>query len=135
MNPVAPIDIVAKNHLNVLIRLAYADKNCIDLEREMIFDIGRKRNFPDSYIDKLLQNPEPIGTLGALSLNQKLDYLLDCVDLVHIDLKVLECELNFCSEIALKMGLKKNVIEFLIENRMSLSREELIAKVYNEFMV
>jgi len=131
---VAPLDIVTKNHLNVLIQLAQADKHFDAAEREMIFRIGREKNFPEEDVLNLMQNPEPIGTLGALSNNQKLNYLLDCIELVFVDKKVFENELNFCRSIAIKMGLNKNVIDFLIENRKNYGKEELKERVFNEFM-
>ena len=127
------LDIVAKSQLNVLIQLAQIDKYFAPVEREMIYRISREKNFPDDKVELLIQNPEPIGTLGALSANQKLDYLLDCIELVFADNKVFDSEVNFCRGIALKMGLKRNVVDFLIENRQTLNREELKARVFTEF--
>jgi uncharacterized tellurite resistance protein B-like protein len=127
------LDIVSKNHLNVLIQLAYADKHFAPLEREMIYKVGREKNFPADKIERLIQNPEPVGTLGALSAAQKLNYLLDCIELAFIDEQVPESELNFCRGIAIKMGLKKNVIDFLVEHH-SLNREELRATVASQYM-
>jgi hypothetical protein len=133
MSNVSVLDIVAKSEINLLIQLAQVDKHFAPVEREMIYRIGREKNFPEDKVELLMQNPEPIGTLGALSANQKLNYLLDCIELIFIDDKVFECELNFCRGIAMKMGLKKNVIDFLVENRQILSREELKTRVFGEF--
>jgi len=130
---VAPLDIVAKNQLNILIQLALIDKHFAEEEREMIFRVGREKHFPDEEVMRLMQNPEAIGTLGALSNNQKLYYLMDCIDLVFIDHKVYDSELNFCRGIAIKMGLRMSVIDFLIKNRNLLTREELKERVFVDF--
>ena len=133
INTTTTLDIVSKNHINVLIQLAYADKHFVDSEREMIFRVGREKNFSEEKVESLLKNPEPIGTLGALSSKQKLNYLLDCIELVFIDELVVESEIKFCRGIAMKMGLRMSVIDFLIENRNSYDTPEFRERVINEY--
>ena len=127
------MDIVTKKQLNILIQLAEADKHFAKVERDMIFRIARERNFPEDVVDNLIRNPEPIDTLGALSQEQKLEYLLTCIHLMFIDQKVFESELLFCKSIAIKLGFKKNVVEYLVENKDVTSREEIKSKVFKEF--
>ena len=110
------MDIVTKKQLNILIQLAEADKHFAKAEREMIFKLAKDRNFPEEEVNELIRNPEPIDTLGALSNEQKLNYLYACIDLIHADNKIFESEVIFCKSIAIKLGFKKNVIEFLLEN-------------------
>jgi uncharacterized tellurite resistance protein B-like protein len=110
------MDIVTKKQLNILIQLAEADKHFAKVEREMIFKLAKDRNFPEEEVNELIRNPEPIDTLGALSNEQKLNYLYACIDLIHVDHKIFESEVIFCKSIAIKLGFKKNVIDFLLEN-------------------
>src|SRR5690349_2307607 len=63
------MDIVTKKQLNILIQLAEADKHFAKIEREMIFKIARDRKFPEDVVMDLIRNPEPIDSLGALSLD------------------------------------------------------------------
>jgi hypothetical protein len=134
ITPTAPtLDIVAKNHINILIQLAYADKHFVPAERDMIFRIGQKKNYSPDKVEFLLEHPEPIGTLGALSVNQKLDYLLDCIELVFVDEHVVDSELKFCRGIAMKMGLRVSVIDFLIENRADYNTLEFRERVIKEY--
>ena len=65
------MDIVTKKKLNILIHLAEADKHFAKSEREMIFKIAKDRQFPEDVVNSLIRNPEPIDTLGALSIDQK----------------------------------------------------------------
>lgn len=75
------MDIVTKKQINILIQLAEADKHFAKVEREMIYKIARERNFPEETVNDLIKNPEPIGSLGALSNEQKFQYLHQCIEL------------------------------------------------------
>lgn len=134
INTSTVVDIVAKNQLNILIQLAVADKHFASEEREMILRICRQKNFPDEEVRQMIQNPEPIGSLGALSNNQKLNYLLGCIKLVIVDHKIFESELNFCKGIALKMGLKVSVVDYILKHHDNTSIEVLSEKVFTEYL-
>jgi hypothetical protein len=128
------MDIVTKKKLNILIQLAEADKHFAKSEREMIFKIAKDRQFPEDVVDALIRNPEPIDTLGALSIDQKFDYLMSCIDLIFIDQKIFESELIFSRGIAIKLGFKKNVVDYLIENSSQKPSNELKLKVFQDFV-
>lgn len=110
------MDIVTKKQLNILIQLAEADKHFAKIERDMIFKIAKERKFPEEEVNELIRNPQPIDSLGALSLDQKFDYLWSSIELVFVDQNVFESELIFCKNIAIKLGFKKGVIDFFIDN-------------------
>lgn len=128
------MDIVTKKQLNILIQLAEADKHFASVEREMIFRIARDRKFDEADVNQLIRNPEPIDTLGALSNDQKFDYLMACLNLILVDNKVFESELTFFKGIALKLGFKKAVVDYLIANKSKLGAEELKKQVVAEFL-
>lgn len=127
------MDIVTKKKLNILIQLAEADKHFAKSEREMIFRIATDRQFPQDIVNSLIRNPEPIETLGALSLDQKFDYLISCVDLIFVDQKVFESEVIFARGIAIKLGFKKNVIDYLLENNSKKPLNELKSTIFQEY--
>jgi uncharacterized tellurite resistance protein B-like protein len=128
------LDIVTKSELNLLIQLAKVDKHFAEVEREMIMRVSKEKNFPEDQVEWLMQNPESIGTFGFLSPNQKFQYLMDCIELVLVDNKVMESELIFCRNVAIKMDFKKGVIDYLIQNHSSQPKEELRNVVFNEFV-
>jgi hypothetical protein len=115
--------------------LAEADKHFAKAEREMIFKIAEERKFPEAAVNELIRNPEPIDTLGALSFDQKYTYLSACIQLIFVDHKIFESELIFCKSIAIKLGFKKGVIEYLVENFDKLPAETLKAKVFSDFVL
>jgi uncharacterized tellurite resistance protein B-like protein len=118
------MDIVTKKQLNILIQLAEADKHFAKIEREMIFKIARDRNFPEDSVNDLIKNPEPIDSLGALSNDQKFEYLMSAVEMIFADQNVFESEVIFCKNIAIKLGFRKNVIDYIMDNYGKKSREE-----------
>ncbi len=128
------MDIVTKKKLNILIQLAEADKHFSKMEREMIFKIAKDRQFPEETVEALIRNPEPIDTLGALSDDQKFDYLIACIDLVFVDQKIFESELIFSRGIAIKLGFKKNVVDYLMENNGKKPLNEIKIKVFQDFV-
>jgi len=113
--------------------MAEADKHFAKSEREMIFKIAKDRQFPEHEVELLIRNPEPIDSLGALSVEQKFDYLLSCIDLIFVDQKIFESELIFGRGIAIKLGFKKNVVDYLIENNAQKPLNELKNKVLDDF--
>ncbi len=135
MHATHTMDIVTKKKLNILIQLAEADKHFAKTEREMIYKIARERNFPEETVNELIRNPEPIETLGALSQSQKLDYLISSIELVFVDQKVFESEILFTKNIAIKLGFKKNVVDYLIDYFEKTPLDELKKKVFAEFIL
>ncbi len=129
------MDIVTKKQLNILIQLAEADKHFATIERDMIFKIARDRNFPEATVNELIKNPEPIDTLGALSFDQKFEYLTSSIDLIFADKNIFESELIFSKNIAIKLGFKKGVIDYFVENFEKKSREEFKQAVLKDFVV
>jgi uncharacterized tellurite resistance protein B-like protein len=128
------MDSVTKKQLSILIHLAEADKHFAMAEREMIFRLAKNKNFSEEEVNALIRKPEPIDTLDALSNEQKLNYLYDCLDLIHVDNKVFESELTFCKSIATKLGFKKNVIDFLVDNFDKKLTEATKKAVFDEYL-
>ncbi len=128
------MDIVTQAQLNILIQLAEADKHFARVEREMIMRIARERNFPEEQVVQLIRNPQPIETLGALTPQQKFDYLMSCIELIFADQNIFESEVIFAKNIAIKLGFKKNVIDYFIENYQKKSPEEFKRIALSEYL-
>ncbi len=128
------MDIVTEKQLNILIQLAEADKHFAQSERDMIMRIAKERNFSEEAVNHLIRNPTPIDSLGALTNDQKFDYLFACIQLVYIDHKIFESELIFVKSIAIKLGFKKSVVEFLIQNFDKKLPLDLKSTVLSEYL-
>jgi len=128
------MDIVTEKKLNILIQLAEADKHFATAEREMIVRIAKERNFPEEAVNSLIRSPKPIDSLGALSQDQKFDYLISCIELIYADHKIFESELIFVKSIAIKLGFKKSVVEYLIQNFGKKPQSELKSGVFADYV-
>ena len=127
------MDIVTKNKINILIQLAEADKHFAKSERELIYKIAHDHNFPDEEVAELIRNPEPILSLGALSTEQKMDYLLSSIELIFVDQKLFESEIILCKSIAIKLGFNKNVVDYLVQNFEKKTQEDLKRTILVEY--
>jgi hypothetical protein len=67
-------------------------------------------------------------------MDQKFDYLISCIELIYADHKIFESELIFVKSIAIKLGFKKSVVEFLIQNFDKKSQAELKSEVLASFL-
>ena len=128
------MDIVTKKQLNILIQLAEADKHFAKIEREMIFKIARDRNFPEEEVNDLIRNPQPIDSLGALSLDQKFEYLMSSIEMIFADQNVFESEIIFCKNIAIKLGFKKGIIDYFIQHYGSKTTQEFKEAAMSEYL-
>lgn len=99
--------------LSILIRLATADKHFADQEKAMIIRAGLRNGLSEESINRLMRYPISIEKPEMLSLEKKSDYLLDCMDLMLADDKVMESELIFIRGIALKLGFSKGIVDLL----------------------
>ncbi|HPM30207.1 MAG TPA: TerB family tellurite resistance protein [Chryseolinea sp.] len=127
------MDIVTKKQLNILIQLAEADKHFAKIERDLIYKIARDRNFSEETVAELIRNPEPIDSLGALSVDQKFEYLMSCIELIFVDQNVFESEIIFSKNIAIKLGFKKGIVDYFIENFEKKSPKEFKEVALAEF--
>lgn len=130
----AVMDIVTKKQLNILIQLAEADKHFAKAERDMIFRIAKDRNFSEEEVNELIRHPEPIDTFGALSNDQKFEYLTACIRLIHADHNLFESELIFCKSIAIKLGFKKNSVDFFVDNFEKMPLEAIKSKILSDYL-
>ena len=102
--------------LSVLIRLSVADKQFAWLEKAMVYRIGRENSLTEEEISALIRLPMPIRTPETADVQQKLSYLSDCIELMKADHKIRESEVIFIRSIAMRLGFRKGIVDFLVEN-------------------
>lgn len=127
------MDIITRKQLNILIQLANSDKHFSNMERDKIYEIARLKDFPPEEVKNLILNPEPIGSFGALSDDQKFEYLYTCIDLMLIDQKIFDSEITFCRDIAIKLGFKQGVVDFLKDEIYKHNRDSLKSMLIKEY--
>lgn len=99
-----------KEQLKMLIQLAVSDSMIAEKERRLIYMIGTANGISGDEVNKMIENPEPMGPLGTLSDDQKFEYIYQLIQLMKIDGQVFRAEISFCEDIAEKLGYKKAVV-------------------------
>lgn len=116
---IAVMNPVLRKKLNILVRLANIDGDFASVERSFIDEIARKNGLKEADLAEILRNPEPIGSLGALSYSKAVEYLCDSLSLIAVDEKILPSEVTLCTDIGLRLGFYKKGIDEIISSMKS----------------
>ena len=111
---------MSKEQLNVLINLAASDQKIGEKEAKTIHMIGKANGLTKDEVEEMMKKPKPVGSMSGLSEDQKFENLYHLIQLMKSDGHVFKSEMNFCEEIAEKLGYKKQVIS------------ELSSKIYSD---
>lgn len=135
------MNIILKMQLNVLIHLAMVDGQISGEEKKCLENIAGNHGVTADELDRMIKYPKPIESLGALSDDQKFEYLYSIVYLMNVDDEVDKREIHFCQNMALRLGYYKEVInelwsEILKDKNLKENKEELKRKVqgYNPYI-
>ena len=94
----------------MLIQLAVSDSMIAEKEKRMIYMVGTANGVSKEEVDKMIENPEPMEPLRALSDDQKFEYIYQLIQLMKTDGQVFRSEISFCEDIAEKLGYDKRVV-------------------------
>jgi uncharacterized tellurite resistance protein B-like protein len=101
---------MVKDQLNVLINLAASDNAVAEKESKVIHLIAKANGVSEEEVNAMLRKPQPIGNLDALTEDQKFENLYHLIQLMKSDGQVFKSEINFCEQVAEKLGYKKGVV-------------------------
>jgi uncharacterized tellurite resistance protein B-like protein len=101
---------MVKDQLNVLINLAASDNSVAEKESKVIHLIAKANGVSEEEVNAMLRKPQPIGNLDALTEDQKFENLYHLIQLMKSDGQVFKSEINFCEQVAEKLGYKKGVV-------------------------
>lgn len=128
-----------KAELNVLINLAASDKNVAEREAKLIHMIGKANGIAKDEIEKMLQNPMPIGNIDTLTPEEKFEHLYFLIQLMKMDGQVFRSEIIFCEKIAERLGFKKGVVGELSQHIYSdptiTADRDMLKKKANKYFV
>ncbi len=101
--------------LKYLVQLALVDNAFDDEEMKFVIDIGRANNMSEEEInevinDGLKQRDFDAQEFVGLSFDQRFEYLVSVIELMKVDGKIFLSEINYCKDIAEKLGFKRDVI-------------------------
>ena len=109
-----------KKKLSLMIQLAISDNKLARREERLILSIGKLHGLSEAEVKELIKKPEPIGPIEALSDDEKFQYLYMVIQMMKVDRQVFKSEIEFCKNLADKLGFKKSVVA------------ELSSKIYSD---
>ena len=101
------------DQLNLLVNLALIDNHLDPREVEMILRVGKANGLDKVQIQRIIDNPSRDISLTNLTEEQKIEYLVNMVQLMKIDGKTFNGEILYCQEIATRLGFEPEVISSL----------------------
>lgn len=104
-----------KNHIRNLLALAKADEHMDEKEVEMLYKIGRRYGLKDWQIKNLMDSPESFELNIPDNFNDRMNLLYDLMLMVYADEKIEPREIAFCEDVAVRFGLKKEIVLWLLE--------------------
>ena len=100
-----------KDQLSILVHLSKADKIVAKEELDLIRAVGNRHGLSKKEVEDIIEVPNDIsGNLKNLPTDEKLEYLVTVIQLMKIDKKIHQAEIQFCEKIAMKLGYKPGVV-------------------------
>ena len=99
-----------EEQLSILVHLSMADKHLAKQESDLIHSVGERNGLNAEQIELIIDNPKPIPSLKDLPPEEKFEYLFNVIQLMKVDGKIYQSEIQFCERLALALGYKPGVI-------------------------
>ncbi|MFT6866758.1 MAG: uncharacterized membrane protein YebE (DUF533 family) [Cyclobacteriaceae bacterium] len=99
-----------EDQISILAHLSMADGIIAKEESAMIHDVGEKSGLTTEAINLIIANPKPVPNLANLIPDDKFEYLHNVIQLMKVDKKVHQKEINFCERLAHALGYKPGVV-------------------------
>lgn len=104
-----------KSHVKNLIAMARIDDHLHDAEIDFVYKIGIKYGLKKKQITTILNEQDHIIAEIPSDPEERLDQMHDLVGMMLADGLVEMVELEFCDDMARKMGFKTEIVHRLIE--------------------
>ncbi|MFY0686902.1 MAG: TerB family tellurite resistance protein [Cyclobacteriaceae bacterium] len=99
-----------EDQISVLVHLSKADNYVALEESQLIHSIGERNGLTPDQVENIIDNPKPLGDFSDLPPEEKFEYLFNVIQLMKVDKKIYQKEIEFCEKLALKLGYKPGVV-------------------------
>lgn len=103
-----------KSHLRHLVRLAKADGVFHKDEIKFIKRVGRENGLTDNEVQKIMDDPTSVDIVLPTTAEGKFNQIFDLVQLMMRDGEVNDAEMDFCMELANRLGFRKVIVGVLV---------------------
>ncbi len=122
------LDFQKKKQLSIMVKIAMVDEDFAEEEKAVIKKISDRYGATDKEIEEIFNSPPTSESLTPMTVNDKMDFMMDCILVILADKVVTSSEDYFAKHIATSLGFKTEVVPFLIQNK-DVSREEMKEKM------
>lgn len=105
---------LSKSHLRHLVRLAKADGLLHKDELDYIKKIGKGNGLSDSEVKAIIENPTSVNIVIPDNDDDRFDQIFDLVQMMMKDGVVNDAEMEFCEELANRLGFRKVIVGVLV---------------------
>jgi uncharacterized tellurite resistance protein B-like protein len=103
-----------KTHLKNLIVLALADGNISAEELEILKRVGKKVGLNEGEIKSLIGNPASLKIELPDNDAERFDQIYELVQMMMADGKIHDEEMEFCVDVATKLGFRKAIVGIVV---------------------
>ncbi len=103
-----------KLHLKNLVALAKADGIISEAELEIIYKAGEKNGLKSYEVDDIIEGTETGDIQVASNDADRFDQIFDLVQLMLADGNISDEEMDFCIQVAQKLGFRKAIVGVLV---------------------
>ncbi|WP_299701895.1 TerB family tellurite resistance protein [uncultured Pontibacter sp.] len=119
-----------KSHITNLGALAKADGHVDPSEMDFIISIGERHGMKPNDVRNLLSNLQEVKPQLPTNDSERFDQIYDLVEMMLADGIVDESEMEFCINMAVRLGFKKAIVGVLVRKisvgvKDGLSREQI----------
>ena len=119
---------MAIQQLKLLINLARIDGEVVEKEIKYITNIGLANGIPIADINSLINQTHESIAPENMNEQERFDFILNLVQLMKIDERLYQEEIQFCSKMASRLGYDHNVIfDLMLHVRSAMEANELDA--------
>lgn len=122
-----------KGHVKNLVLLAQADGYVSDDELLLIHKIGRQVGLTYSQIGSIIDDPTGIAVIPPVNKEERLEHMVDMVDIIHSDGVIDAKEMNLISKFAVQIGFNSiqdgHVAEILDAINAGKDKETIVAEL------
>lgn len=104
-----------KSQIANLVAIANLDGNFSVAEKKLIFELGEKNGLSNDRIKEIIRSDEPIKFKAPETDSLRFDRVFECVQMVVMEDDNLDQKIDFCTELAIKLGVRMAVAGILVK--------------------
>lgn len=128
-----------EEQISLLVHLSKVDNHVAKEESDLIHAIGSRNGLSFDQIETIIDNPLPVGKLNNLPPEEKFDYLFNIIQLMKIDKKVFQKEIEYCEKIAMNLGYKPGVIgelsAYIYSDPTIMSKRSFLRSLADQYLI